>query len=260
MRFKNIFDNQYTSSQQQQNLLKELETDNGLLYKLIQLDENENAQSMLVRDLIEVLFEKIEIKREDLIRNAFHEPTKSTCTYRILFTDLLKRSPLYIKTIEQLIPIWEEWERYGFCSTEIKIWAQLNDEQQRVACQIWNAIGGKTRGTIRFEELIDKTMERRKMIIRIIDNIKLCTENYCQEASDRSVYDDLLKSIKTQLEEEKVLSIAIPEKIEEIKPLAERLNTVFSSRVWQNYYHGNIKLESTFVSLLFLFRVENQWH
>jgi uncharacterized protein YutD len=252
-----MFDNKYTSPQQQ-NLFKELENDHGLFSKLIDLDEKENAQSMLVRDLIEVMFRKIEIKREDLIHDAFNEPTESTSTYRVLFIDSLKRSPLYIKTIEQLIPIWEEWEKDGFYSREIKTWTKLNDQQQQVVCQIWNTIGGKTRETIRFEQLIDKTKQQMEIIMKIIENIKLYINNYCQEACDKTVYHNLVENMEKQLNEKKVLSISVPKKIDKIKLSADRLNSAFSSQVWRNFYNGNAKFKDILSLFSFLFRTKKQ--
>ena len=252
MQFTARFANNYASPQQQ-NLFQELENDNGLFSKLIELDEKESAQSMIVRDLIKAMFEKINIKRENLIHDAFNEPTKLTFTYRILFTESLKTLPLHIKTIEQLIILWKEWENDGFYSAEIKTWNELSNEQRQVACQIWNTIGEKTRETIRFEQLIDKTKQRKEQLIKIIESIRLCMNSYCQGASDQIVYQKLLEDIETQLEEKKVLSISIPEKIEEIQPFAERLNSVFSSHVWQNYHQSNIKFEDIFLSYFCLY-------
>jgi len=226
------------------------------VHVLIRFDKRKKQNgSMLVRDLIQVISDRIEVTKDSLIKETFYQPTKTTFTYVVLFENIFKNLVIREKIIQHLIPFWQEWEKDGFQVEETNTWNRLDTQQRQIVCDIWNVIGESVEKAIPFEQLIDKTRSRMKLIVTIKEDIRLCINNYCQETCDKELFYDRLQKIETQLNQDKVLSIQVPPEIERLKPFADRLNPVFPSLIWQKYLKHNMESESKHILLLLMVNI-----
>ncbi len=248
--FKGAFDQWYLNN-------KKTKTDQtNTVHVLIRFDKRKKQNgSMLVRDLIQVISDRIEVTKDSLIKETFYQPTKTTFTYVVLFENIFKNLVIREKIIQHLIPFWQEWEKDGFQVEETNTWNRLDTQQRQIVCDIWNVIGESVEKAIPFEQLIDKTRSRMKLIVTIKEDIRLCINNYCQETCDKELFYDRLQKIETQLNQDKVLSIQVPPEIERLKPFADRLNPVFPSLIWQKYLKHNMESESKHILLLLMVNI-----
>ncbi len=234
----------------QQDIFKDIYNEDNPLWKLIELDRRENIKSLLVRDLIGLICEKIQMTKDDLMQDTFYQPTESTLTYWILFDQSFAILPIHITIIKQLILTWQEWEKEGFQIVEIQKWNELKDNQQRIVCQIWNLVGENLEKEIRFQQLINDANRKIQDIIKTKKNVRLCIDNYCQDASDKNRYISHLQDLQNQLDRGTVYSAEVPRDIEVLKTLANLLEPVISSRVWQEYLKQNLEYRSKFILLI----------
>ncbi len=248
VQFRKRFDLKYLIDKQQ-DIFKDIDNEDNPLLKLIELDQRKTIKSILVRDLIELISEKIEMTKYNLIQDTFYQPNKSTLTYRVLFDQSFVTLQIYIKIIEQLFLKWDEWEAEGFHVMEINSWSALNPNQQQVACQIWNLIGENLGKTMRFEQLIDEAKRKIEDITKTIENVTLCINNYCQDTCDRNYYLTHLQNLRNQLNRTTISYAKISKEIELLKPSADRLQPVFSSCVWQTYFKQNVESKSKLIFL-----------
>ena len=239
-RFREKFNLQYLTDENQ-DALKNITNINNPLYQLIQLDQRENSRSLLVRDLIELICDQIEMTRDELMQDTFYQPSKSTLTYLILFDQLFITLPIHMKMIQDLISIWKKWQSDGFQVTQINSWNRLDTEQRRIAGQIWNGIGTNLGQNIPFEELIEEAKRRIEDIIKTKENVTSCINIYCQDARDTEDYRKHLQDLQNQLDQATVYSAKISEQILALKPFADRLQPVISSRLWQKYLKDDLK-------------------
>ena len=242
-----MFDQKYIGDEH--NLFEAITNQKYSLYKLIELNKKKNNDSKLVRDLIQLICNKIEVKKSQLMNDTFHTPATTNSTYVVLFEDSFKALPIYQKVIEQLIFVWEEWENDGFQAADIRIWSELREKQRRIVSKIWNTIAEKAQKTISFEKLIDEATKNTREIFKVKDDVTFCINTYCQDACDKSLCFSHLQDIENQLRRRKVPSIKIPNMIEILKPLADRLHRIWKSHAWQKFFEEHkSKPESKFIS------------
>jgi hypothetical protein len=67
------------------------------------------------------------------------------------------------------------------------------------------------------------------------DKVVTCLNIYCQEATDKKIYDDFVKNWHERFGLENINSIDIPPNISNIVPLAERLNPYATADAWRTY-------------------------
>lgn len=159
---------------------------------LIKLDKKTEFRSKLVRDLIKLICDKIEVSKDVILDDIFDKPDRLTFTYIVLFEDSFKNTLISVKTVEELFFIWEDWQKNGCQVAETQAWNRLNDAQRQVICDIWNRTGQILEKTISFEQFINESNGKVQTIIKTVDNITLCINNYCQDACDTEFYLNLL--------------------------------------------------------------------
>jgi hypothetical protein len=246
-RFREKFDRKYSSD-----LYKQINNPDNPLYQLIQIDKKRNVKSLLVLDLTELICQKIEILKDQLLNETFIQPTRTTFTYTILKEKLFQNLSIRKKILEHLTFLWEEWEKEGFQIGQINHWNnQLNKEQRQIACQIWNLIGENLKKPIQLERIIEEARRKVQDIIKTIENATLCINNYCQDTYDRNDYLTHLQDLRNQLDRATTDSAKVSQNIQLLKSFADRLEPVSSSRTWQKYLKENIELKS---KILYFFK------
>ena len=189
LEFGKLFDSKY-QIEKQKDMFKNMNRSDNPLLELIDLYHRRHPdQSILVCDLIQLICEKIEITKEELLNDTFYQPARSTLTYYILFDQSLKTLPIYRTTIAQLSLIRETWEKEGFLVSQINTWDTLRGSDKQIACEIWNFVGQYSNKSIQFQQLIDEEKVKIEEINKTIENITLCSRDFCQHSSNEN--DDL---------------------------------------------------------------------
>lgn len=222
----------------QPTLFKDMNRIHNPLVTFMQLNFENSNKSVLVRDLIQLISDKIEFTQEELINDTFSRPFKSTLIYFSLFHPSLAVLPIHMKIMEKLSSIWSDWKRDGFTLVQIARWNRLTEEQQHIACEIWNFVR-QNRNTL--EQMIDRATGRLREIDKSIEEIRVCVETFCQDASDLESYSTLLQDLRSQFDQQMVYSEKIPPEIDAIRTSADRLRPIISSIIFQKHLDHNLE-------------------
>ena len=255
-RFREIFNTKCLAGKPKDTFKDMINKDNPMV-QLIELDSRSHIKSVLVRDLIQLVCEKIEIIREELLSEAFYTPTRYTLTYRSLFDESLISLPIHEKMIGQLRPILLEWQKQGFAVAQINLWNTLQDSDKQVACQIWNAVGIYLTNFIGFENLIEQAKRRIEEIKKTMENVTLCIQHFCSNASDKNAYLTHLQQLQKQIDEATTDSAKMSSEIEVLKPFTDPISSVIRSTIWQEYLKNNLESGSKLLTSFSLILVKN---
>ena len=231
----------------QQDDFKNMDNLKNPLVALINLDSQSHFKSALVRDLMKLICERIDMTKEELLHDTFYDPRKLTLTYMSLFHESLTTLPIHRKIIHQLSRIWEEWEREGFLVSQIDIWGTLDDNRKEIIVQIWDLIQKHLKKTIKFQDLIGKANAKVEDIKKTIENVTLCIRNFCQNAADNDDYLAHLQKLQQQFDQSTTNSAHISSEIEPLKSFADKIAALSSSGVWQEYLKDKLKTQSKIV-------------
>ncbi|UJR36511.1 hypothetical protein I4U23_029232 [Adineta vaga] len=231
------FKKQYISSQLCLSFekLKQLHNHQNPLYHLIRLYTQVQDRSLLVNDLIHLVTDQIQFSVNEILRDTFERPNSTTCIYAILFEDCFKSTKLRQILIDQLLALWNSWEEEGFRANQLQGWKKFTNEERQIIQRIWNYVGEKAEKQYQIDSLIDKQRQEMEEKIQIKEKIIKCLEIYCQYASDKQIYFGLFEEIETQLKCGIIRSIKIPDEIQALVPLADRLNPLEKLYVWQSF-------------------------
>lgn len=239
--FRKEFDVKYLRDKQQDTFKDMTNADNPLV-SLMKLDKKQkNSKSDLVRDLIELVCEKIKMTREELLDDTFEKPKRPTLIYCILFDQSFVTLPVHVKTIEQLSVIWKKWEIEGFLVTEINTWNNLARPEQETVCRIWNIVAKYLKNSIQFQQLVDQAKAKIGMINEMIENAGLCIKELCQDTWDKDVYFNHLRELQERLNNTTVNAAIISPKITELGPFVDRIKLFIPFPDWQEYLKRNLK-------------------
>ena len=234
-----------------QDKLKQLSNHDNPLYHLININKQIQGKSQLIDDLIQLIANRIQFNIDEILRDTFDHPTRTTCIYAVLFEDCFKSSILRQIIIDQLLALWNTWEDEGFRANQIRNWKKFSDEERQIVQRIWNYVGEKAEKQYQIDSLIDKQRREMDEKIQIKEKITKCLEIYCQNACDKQLYLDLFLEMETQLKSEIVRSIKIPDEIQILLPLAYRLNPLEKLYAWKTFLAENRKCKD-------FFRIKNQ--
>lgn len=249
--FRKTFDSSYLSDKKQ-NISKVMTDTNNPLVALIELDRKQrDRKSALVRDLIELICEKITITTKELLEDTFKQPTRSTITYCILFDDSLTTLPIHKKLLDQLRSIWERWEQEGFLVAEINTWSTLEESDKQLVRQIWNCVAQYLKKSTDLQQLIDQAKSRIEEINKTIENVSLCIKHFCHDAIDQNDYLTYLRDIEKQLNEATTNTAKVSPKLEELKPFADRIRSLTMSTIWQEYLRSKLPYFQDLVNLVY---------
>ena len=233
------FRRQFKKKFLEKDLRKQTRISDDVLQKLIDINSQMSRPSLLIYDLIELICQQTEISHNDLMRDTFYQPSNSSLTYIMLFEYPFVCLPIHRTVMEKLLLIWTEWEKDGFLAADLNRWNLLPIEQRQIACQIWSLMKKNCQSLNNLEELIKSENEIFERIISIKENVAACLMNYCASALDNKDYSKCIDLIQKQLDKTKVKSIRIPQKISDLQPTAQRLNSIYQSRIWQKYLSEN---------------------
>ena len=203
------------------------------LYNLINLYRQTRGESVLIRDLIALTTDRMHFTASEILRDTFEHPTQTSCIYMVLFEECFNNSKLRQILVDQLLTLWATWEQDGFLATQIMGWKGFNPQQRETVQRIWNYMSEIAKKQFQIDHLIDNQQREMEEKIRVKEQITKCLENSCQHACDKRVYLDLLSEMEVQLRSKIVRSIQIPKKIEELLPLALRLNPLEKLHAWK---------------------------
>jgi len=205
------------------------------LAELFKLDKQTAGKSLLIRDLISILSDQIEIPNDLLLQDTFFQPGKSTLIYRILFEEPFVNLPIHKKIIQRLIHFLADWDTEGFYVAEIQAWNTLHFDAHRIVLQIWRLIETNWKKTKHLEDMIAQANTRYNEIIRMKEKMSFCLDRYCENACDKEHYLDEIQHLQKQLAQQRINSIKIPGNWQIIKPYVEQLSTISKSHCWQQY-------------------------
>lgn len=248
IQFRKIFDEKCLSGKQQDTFKDMINGDNPLIQLVLIDKKQDHIKSVLVRNLIELICEKIEMTKEELLNETFYEPSNFTFTYLSLFDESLITLPIHMKIIEQLSPVRKKWEE-GFLVTEINKWSTLKENEKQIAFQIWNLVGKYLEKSTHLQQLINEAKAKIKVINKTLENVTKCIQDFCQDASDQRDYLIHLQQLQEQINQTTINSAEISSKVAVLKPFADRIRSLTSSAVWQEYLEGKHLL---FLRLTFL--------
>ncbi|CAF5152442.1 unnamed protein product, partial [Rotaria sp. Silwood1] len=205
------------------------------LYHLINIDKQIQGKSKLINDLIQLTANKIQFNVDEILRDTFERPTRTTCIYAILFEDCFKSSRLRQIIIDQLLALWNTWEEKGFRASQILGWKKFSNEERQIVYRIWNYIGETAKKQYQIDALIDRQRREMDEKIQIKERITKCLDTYCQNAFDKQLYLELLSEMETKLQSDIVRSITIPNQIKLFLPLVDRLTSLEKLNAWETF-------------------------
>ncbi|CAF3395094.1 unnamed protein product [Rotaria sp. Silwood1] len=218
-----------------QDKLKQLSNRENPLYHLINIDKQIQGKSKLINDLIQLTANKIQFNVDEILRDTFERPTRTTCIYAILFEDCFKSSRLRQIIIDQLLALWNTWEEKGFRASQILGWKKFSNEERQIVYRIWNYIGETAKKQYQIDALIDRQRREMDEKIQIKERITKCLDTYCQNAFDKQLYLELLSEMETKLQSDIVRSITIPNQIKLFLPLVDRLTSLEKLNAWETF-------------------------
>lgn len=204
------------------------------------MDKQMQGQSKLINRLIELSASRIQFTTPEILQNTFERPTRASCIYAVLFEDCFKNLRIRQILVDQLLALWNTWEQEGFRANHLIAWKNFSYEERQIVDRIWNYIGEKAEKQYRIDSLIDKQRRDMEQKIETIERITKCLEIYCQHASDKNSYLDILAEMGTKLRSDSVRSIVIPEKIQTLILSVDRLVVLEKLNAWRRFladYH-----------------------
>lgn len=247
--------------------MKDITNADNPLVVLMKLSKTQkNSKSVLVRDLIKLVCEKIKMTRKELMDDTFEKPKRPTLIYCILFDEAFVTQPVRVTTIEQLSGIWKKWETDGFLVHEISMWNNLARAEQETVCRIWNTVTSHLKSSIEFDRLIEQAKVKIGMIKEMIENVNVCIKELCQNASDRDICRNQLEELEQQLNNLAVNMAIVTPAIEELGIIAGPIKLFISSPHWREYIEIRLQSQAgmlrSFPRLIstkpFLFRTSKQ--
>ena len=214
---------------------KQLTNHENPLQQLLMINKQTGEKSELINRLIQLIAKKIQFTSEEILRDTFEKPSRNSIVYVILFDAAFQTSPLHCTLVDQLLAIWNTWEERGLRAHEIVGWKKFSASQRQIIQQIWNYVGDKAEKQYQIDTLIEQQQLEMEEKIRIKETITKCLEIYCFNACDKQKYFDCLTAMDQQLESGVVRSIVIPEAIQILLPLADRLNPLEKLYSWKTF-------------------------
>lgn len=215
--------------------LKEIQSQHNPLFRLMNIDKQNNKQNILVKDLIALTTSLIEINENDTFYNTFHQPSRETLTYAVLFDESLNSLPIHTQTIKYLNTQWKKWEKEGVLATDIYTWKRFTPEQIILVRKIWTLVSPAAGNKYQFDALFDANHQDMKIKLEMNEKVVTCLTTYCEQAIDKIDYHTEVQSWYSRFERENVKLIKIPKILENIIPFAERLNPYADVHCWRTF-------------------------
>lgn len=218
---------------------KQLSNHDNPLYHLLNCNKQTGGKSAIINRLIQLFANRIQFTPEEILRDTFEKPSRTSIIYVILFDPAFQGSQLHQKVVDQLLAIWNTWEQRGLRANEIVGWKKFTPDQRQIIQRVWDYVGGKAQKQYQIDHLIAQQQSEMEEKIRIKEKLTKCLEIYCRDACDKQTYLTCLADMDKQLESGVVRLIVIPEAIEILLPLADRLNPLEKLYSWKTFLREN---------------------
>ncbi len=215
--------------------LKEIQSQQNPLFHLMNINKQQKKQNTLVNDLIALATSLIEISEYETLLNTFHQPSRETLTYTILFDESLNSLPIYTQTINYLNTQWKKWEKEGVMANDIWTWKRFTPEQIVLVRKIWALVSQVTGNKYQFDVLFNANHQEMKAKLEMNEKVVTCLNTYCEQASDKDTYHTMVQEWHDRFERENVKSIKIPKILDNIIPFAEKLNPYANVHCWRTF-------------------------
>ncbi|CAF1081188.1 unnamed protein product [Adineta ricciae] len=211
---------------------KELENPANPLHILKRFDDKTKYQNGILRELIEMACEDIQIEDDEILQDVFYKPDSQSFTYSAIFLPSFKTTRIRQYIVDRLLVLSTSWEEKGMQLNDLSTWNNYTEQQRAVALEVWAHIGEVSSKKFEMNTLINKENDNLKKKLQITEMISSCIDIYCSNATDKQHYKDLLKNIDNSFVNQTIRSIAISEEMEKIVPIAQRLDPYSKSNVW----------------------------
>ena len=224
---------------------KQLSNHENPLYHLLNCNKQTDGKSEIINRLIQLIANKIQFTNDEILRDTFEKPSRTSIIYVILFDQAFQESKLHQKVVDQLLAIWNTWEERGLRANEIIGWKKFNPDQRQIIQRVWDYVGEKAKKQYQIDRLIAQQQSEMEEKIRIKEKITKCLEIYCRDACDKQTYVTCLADMDKQLESGVVRLIVIPEAIQILLPLADRLNPLEKLYSWKTFLQAHGQTSSS---------------
>ncbi|CAM4953944.1 unnamed protein product, partial [Rotaria socialis] len=215
--------------------LRNLKDPTNPLFQLINIAEEQKRQNKIVEDLIILAESMIEVGDSELLNDTFNNPSRGTFVYLILFDKSLSSLSIHKNIVNRLSQQWTKWEQGTLLASDIRTWENFPKEQKAIFHEIWPLVAKETEKTVDIDSVFDVSCKALKAKLETNDKIITCLDTYCQDAIDKSTYDDLVKNWHERFEIESIHLIDIPPALSNIVEFADELNPYAASIAWKTY-------------------------
>lgn len=230
-----------------ENQLKSMnDKNNPFNHLLIVNQEAVERKNSLLNDLIAACTQQIHLSKEEIFRETFHNPTKNSLAYTILFEKQLHESHLYKTILKELQKIWRKWIPIGVTISEIHIWKKFTTDQLTIFQKIWDKIRVSLKEEQTIENHFQNALNDHAKKLSMYQSLKSTLETYCFKATDFERLSSSLRDMFNDLYDKPIQQVHIPTELQKIELIAVQLEPFLNSQVWNNYYlnqnnHSDIK-------------------
>ncbi|CAF1340047.1 unnamed protein product [Adineta steineri] len=216
------------------------------------IDQQHNIQSALMKELIVLAASLIEINEETVLNDTFYRPSRTTMTYAILFDKSLNTLPINEQTMQYLSAQWKQWRVNGALARDVRTWKGFSLDAKSVVREIWILVTQVSGEQNLIDAIFYATQRDMKAKLEINDKIVTCLNAFCEHGSDNNKYHALIRECNNRFEHESVKAIQIPKILEDIVPFAEKLNPYVNVSSWRTFLQQQATVKAVQHSF--------QWH
>ena len=227
---------------------------NNPLNRLMDIHRRQRQISnhLLLR-LIERSSKEIRPDDDELFHHSFTDPARDTCTYVILFDDCIAKLPIRDETLNRLQEIWLTWENQQLTYEQIWRKKHYSPDQEYCFNKIWEIVGKHIGKQYQIAVLFDAAHKDMMEKTKIKEKITTCLNDYCNQATDKQTYMDLLSALQDQIEQSWIKEIRISPELKQLIPFVEQLIPFSSVHAWQQYYTKQLQKQGKYsISPVFL--------
>lgn len=215
--------------------LKQILSENNPLLHLINIDKQLNGKNKLVKNFIDRATSLIEVTNEDILREAFYNPSRQNLIYIILFNQSFKSSQLYTDVINRLITQWKQWTAEGVRLNDVLTWKNFSHEQLNIVHEIWMLVTKTENQKLQIDALFEANQREIQAKLEMKDKIVTCLNAYCEHAIDKDIYHEQIRQWYSRFEREIIKSIQIPKILQNVLSFADKLNPYANARNWREF-------------------------
>ncbi|CAF4502396.1 unnamed protein product, partial [Rotaria sp. Silwood2] len=137
-----------------------------------------------------------------------------------------------------------------FSSYDVRKWQGFTMEQKTIIRHIWTPVIPATEPIHPLDGLFDDTHRKLKVKMEINDKVVTCLNAYCQQASDKEAYHQLVRLWHDRFDREIIQSIEIPPILKQIIPFADKLNKFANVRSWRAFLNQKMTINDSSIETI----------